>query len=163
MGICATLGSVVFASVSRPKVATYRAFVSHLGNNFLMDTIANMLTTITNAQATHKARVAVPYSRFKQNLATLLKEKGYVSAVRVQDGPQPKLIVTLAYDNTGYPRISGTKRISRPGQRRYASRHDLPYAFSGVGNIVVSTSAGLMLDSQARQQGLGGELICEIW
>lgn len=128
-----------------------------------MDTIANMLTAITNAQAVGKQRVAVPHSRFKESLANLLQQKRLVSAVRIQAGPQPKLILTLNYQDDGRPAITGAKRLSTPGQRRYASRQDIPYALDSAGIIVVSTPQGLMDDRQARRQGIGGELVCEIW
>ncbi|MEX2055071.1 MAG: 30S ribosomal protein S8, partial [Candidatus Andersenbacteria bacterium] len=93
----------------------------------------------------------------------LLHEKGLVAALRTQEGPQPKLVVTLAYSDDGDARIHGLKRLSRPGQRLYATKADIPYSLDGVGMVILSTSKGLMDDSKARQEGLGGELICEIW
>ena len=126
-----------------------------------MDTIANMLTTILNAQATGKQRIALPYSRFKESLAKLLKEQGWIASVRVQEGPTHKLIVTLAYDEDGKPRLSGARRLSKPGLRRYAKSSDIPFADQGV--IVISTPQGLMDGAKAREHSVGGELICHIW
>lgn len=128
-----------------------------------MDTIANMLNTIINAQNVDKKRVMVPYSRFKESLARLLQEKELIASYRVQEGPISKLIISLKYDEDGAARIHGLKRLSRPGQRLYAPKTDIPYSLDGIGMVVISTSKGLMDDRQARQEGVGGELICEIW
>ena len=128
-----------------------------------MDPIANMLTTIVNGQAVGKNRVAVPYSKFKEQLARLLVEHGQLAASRVQEGPQAKLILTMSYSDAGDAVISGAKRLSKPGQRRYASSRDIPYSLDGTGAIILSTPQGLMNDTKARQLGVGGELICEIW
>ncbi len=128
-----------------------------------MDTIANMLTSILNAQRVNKKRVAIPHSRFKESFAKLLQEKGLVAAMRVQEGPQPKLIVTLAYTDQGTARISGLRRLSRPGKRIYVNSEQIPYVLDGIGMAIVSTSQGLMDDRRARKLGVGGELVCEIW
>ncbi len=128
-----------------------------------MDTIANMLITIVNAQAVGKQRVAVPYSQFKESLAHTLREHGRLAAVRVQEGQRAKLILTLTYDDSGGAAINGVKRLSSPGQRRYASSRQIPYPFNGLGTVIISTPQGLMDDKKARQLGVGGELICEIW
>lgn len=127
-----------------------------------MDTIADILTALANAQRVGKKRVAVPYSDFAEKLCQLFKERGLVAAVRVQSSPRPKLVVTLAYED-GQPRMRGARRLSSPGQRRYAKRSTIPYSRSGRGTIIVSTSRGLMEASRARQEGLGGELVCEVW
>jgi len=128
-----------------------------------MDPIANMLTTIINAQRVGKKRVALPHSRFRESLAEFFKVKGLVSAVRVQDGPLPKLIVTLTYDKAGLARIQGIKRLSKPGLRRYAPHQEIPRSINTAGTVIVSTSQGLMDDKAARKNGLGGELVCEVW
>lgn len=128
-----------------------------------MDTIANMLTTIINAQRVGKQRVALPYSKFKESLAQLLQSKGLVAAVRVQEGPRSKLVVTLAYQDETIPRISGVKRLSTPGRRLYAQQQDIPRPLTEAGSIIISTSQGLMDDATARRNGVGGELVCEIW
>lgn len=128
-----------------------------------MDTIANMLTTILNAQRARKQRVAVPFSRFAESLAQVMREHGWLGDVRVQEGPRSKLILSLSYDDAGKAKLHGAKRLSRPGQRLYAPSADIPYSYDGVGSIIISTSQGLMDDRHARQKGLGGELICEVW
>lgn len=129
-----------------------------------MDAIANMLTSLLNAQRVGKTRVAVPYSRFKEQLANLLSDKGLVAAYRVQEGVKAQVILTLAYDEeSGRPRIQGVKRLSTPGRRQYAKHGHVPYPVQAQGAVVVSTPQGLMDDGQARRAGIGGELICEIW
>lgn len=128
-----------------------------------MDAIANMLTTIINAQRVGKPRVAVPYSRFKEQLAKLLREQGLLAAVRVQEGPRAKLVLTLAYDEAGSARIKGVRRLSTPGQRYYVSSHKIPFSQVQSGMMIVSTPQGLMAGMQARRAGVGGELVCEVW
>lgn len=128
-----------------------------------MDTIANMLTTILNAQRARKQRVAVPFSRFAESLANLMKQRGLLGDVRVQEGPVSKLILSLAYEENGAPKIHGARRLSRPGQRMYTPSDHIPYSFDGVGTVILSTSQGLMEDRKARQAGVGGELVCEVW
>lgn len=129
-----------------------------------MDTIANMLTSLLNAQRVRKDRVAVPYSRKREALGRLLQAKGLLANLRVQEGPQSKIIMTLLYDTvTLEARIHGVKRISSPGRRRYVKRNAIPYPFNSTGSFIVSTPQGLMDDKAARKQGLGGELVCEIW
>jgi small subunit ribosomal protein S8 len=146
----------------------FQGCASLRGNYFIgysiMDSIANMLTALLNAQRVGKTRVAVPYSSFKEQLAALLQSKGLVSSIRVQEGVRPQIIMTLAYDEeSGRPRIQGVKRLSTPGRRRYVKQGEVPYPVTDAGAIVVSTSAGLMDDRQARGSGVGGELVCEIW
>lgn len=127
-----------------------------------MDPVADMLTTLVGAQRVGKERVAVPYSRFKEQLAGLLQKKEAVAAARVQEGSRPKLIITLAYRD-GKPKVRCARRLSRPGRRRYVTKEKLPWASGRPGFYVVSTSAGLMDEVEARRRGLGGELVCEVW
>ena len=128
-----------------------------------MDPIADMLTSLVNAQRVGKKRVAVPYSHFKKNLLTTLQEQGYISSVRVQESPKSKLVVSLAYDDFGNPKIRGVKRMSSPGGRMYARHAKMPYSYEGYGTIIVSTSRGLMDEKKARKDKVGGELVCAIW
>lgn len=127
-----------------------------------MDTVANMLTSILNAQRVGKERVVVPYSRFSKALAELLRDKGYVAKVTVRDKVPAELVIVLQYDGTD-GRIHHMRRLSVPGQRRYVSKHDIPYAVDGLGMVVLSTSRGVIDDGRARRDGLGGELVCEVW
>ena len=127
-----------------------------------MDIIANMLNTIVNAQQVGKNRVAVPYSSFKQQLASFLQAKKMIAKVRVQEGDIKKLVLTLKYED-GQPMVNRVKRISKPGRRYYVGCRDLPRAGGRPGFYVLSTSQGLMDEIEAGKEGLGGELICEIW
>lgn len=127
-----------------------------------MDPVADMLTTLVTAQRVGKERVAVPYSRFKEQLAGLLQKKEAVAAARVQEGSRPKLVITLAYRD-GEPKVRRARRLSRPGRRRYVTKEKLPWTSGEPGFYVVSTSAGLMDEVEARRRGLGGELVCEVW
>ncbi len=153
---------VEFASGRMPRVVLFREFVNLLGN--YMDAIGNMLVAILNAQRVGKTRVAVPYSRFKEQLAALLQEKELIATMRVQEGARPQLILTLAYEEeTRQPRIHGVRRLSTPGRRLYVGHERVPYPVQSQGAVLVSTSQGLMDDGQARKLGVGGELVCEIW
>jgi small subunit ribosomal protein S8 len=128
-----------------------------------MDTVANMLTAIVNAQRVKKERVAVPYSRLNEKLATLLADQKRVATFRVQEGEKAKLVITLKYGGEEEAGIRGARRISRPGARHYVSREKLPYPTHGDGFYVVSTNQGLMSEKAARKAGLGGELMGEVW
>ena len=128
-----------------------------------VDVMGNLLTSLTNAQRVGKKRVAVPYSGYKKDFLEFLQRQGVVAAVRVQESPRAKLVVTLAYDDAGQGKITGAKRLSKPGRRWYAKHNEIPYTYDGYGFIVVSTPEGLMIDFKARKQGVGGELVCAIW
>jgi small subunit ribosomal protein S8 len=127
-----------------------------------MDTIGNMLTSLLNAQRVGKPRVAVPYSKAAERLLALLKDRGRLADTRVQEGMPAKIVVTLKYENN-QPGLSGVRRISKPGGHRYITKEELPYPTRGEGFYVVSTSRGIMDERRARKEGLGGELMCEIW
>ncbi len=128
-----------------------------------MDPIGDLFTTLINAQRVGKQRVALPYSKFKAEILELLKAKNMIGAVRLQDSPLAKLVVSLSYDDDQKPRIHGVRRLSKPGSRVYAHANDIPYSKDGLGVVLVSTSVGLIDDRSARRQHLGGELIGEIW
>lgn len=128
------------------------------------DPIANMLTSIRNAQAVRKATVRVPYSRLKHDIAEVLRNVGYVGPVTVvEEGPLKLLDMTLLYDPDGGRKIRGLERVSRPGRRWYVRRAEIPRVLSGLGIAVLSTPKGLMTDAEARKRGLGGEVLCKVW
>src|SRR5688572_18617672 len=127
-----------------------------------MDTIGNMLISLLNAQRVGKARVAVPYSKLNERLLALLKDRHRIADVRVQEGKSAKLLVTLAYEGK-QPALHGVRRISKPGGHQYITKEELPYPTHGEGFYIVSTSHGVMDERRARKEGLGGELMCEIW
>src|SRR5690348_281401 len=128
------------------------------------DPIADFLTRIRNGIQAGKDQVDCPRSTLKLRIAEILKEEGYVDAVStVDDRLQGVISVTLRYDNSSQSAISGLKRVSRPGQRKYANSKSLPKVRNGLGIAIVSTSRGVMTDRKARQLGVGGEVLCEVW
>jgi small subunit ribosomal protein S8 len=130
----------------------------------MTDPIADFLARIRNGIQARKINVDCPRSNLKLRIAEILKEEGYVDAVSsAEDDLQGVISVTLRYDANNNSAISGLKRISRPGQRRYAGAKSLPKVRNGLGIAIVSTSQGVMTDRRARQLGVGGEILCEIW
>ena len=127
------------------------------------DPIADMLTRIRNAQIARLERTDIPLSRLKLGVAELLKREGYVADVRSEEGTPGKITVTLKYGQGHKGAIVGLKRLSRPGRRLYVGCTELPKIKNGLGVAILSTSRGLMTDKDARQQGIGGELLCEVW
>jgi len=130
----------------------------------MTDPIADMLTRIRNAITARKAKVIMPSSKLKQRLAEVLKDEGFVTGVSSEeDGKQGLLTIELRYDNNNDNAIQGIRRVSKPGQRRYARHTTLPRVRSGLGVAILTTSKGVMTERDARKQGLGGELLCEVW
>ena len=128
------------------------------------DPISDLLTRLRNASMVSKPNVSIPHSNFKLELAKLLKTEGYVSDVKVSGEGVKKLIdIDMKYSDEGMSVISGMNRLSKPGQRVYSSFDKLPRNNGGLGTVIVSTSRGLLSDSEARKRKLGGELICEVW
>ena len=130
----------------------------------MTDPIADMLTRIRNAILTRKATVDIPASNMKRQLAELLRAEGYVSGVAESgDNYQGVITVTLRWDHANRSAITGLRRVSKPGQRSYVGATNIPKVRGGMGTSVVSTSKGLMTDRQARKDGVGGEVVCEVW
>ena len=127
------------------------------------DPISDMLTRIRNSTRAKQATIALPYSKFKHSLATLLRAEGFISGVEVLEGKIKMLQLSMKYASSGEPVISGLKRVSSPGQRIYLSADKLPRTKNGYGITVVSTSKGLLSDRQARKQKVGGEIVCQVW
>ena len=111
-----------------------------------------------------KPTVSVPHSKFKLELSKLLKDEGYITDVKVSgDGSDKQIEIDLKYSENGSPVLAGLNRLSKPGRRLYVGSDSLPRNNGGLGTVVVSTSRGLLPDSEARKRKLGGELICEVW
>ncbi len=127
----------------------------------MSDPIADMLTRIRNAQAASKIDVSMPSSKLKLAIAKVLKDEGYITDYSSNDAIKPTLTVALKYYE-GRPVIDEIKRVSRPGLRIYKNKDELPKILNGMGVAIVSTSAGVMTDRQARQTGRGGEIICTV-
>ena len=125
----------------------------------MSDPIADMFTRIRNAQRVEKESVAMPSSKLKVAIATLLRNEGYIDGFEVKaDGSKTELQVRLKY-YAGQPVIDRLERVSRPGLRVYRGRDALPQVMNGLGIAIVTTSKGLMTDRHARASGLGGEVI----
>jgi small subunit ribosomal protein S8 len=128
------------------------------------DPIADFLTRIRNANQVNRERVEIPASNMKNSLAEILKSEGFIKTYEVlDDGKQGILRLHLKYGPNRQKVISGLKRISKPGLRVYVKKDEIPRVLGGLGIAVISTSRGLMTDKQARQEGLGGEVVCYIW
>ena len=128
----------------------------------MQDPIADLFSRINNAQARRKSSVVVPSSNKKLSLLSLLKDKGYISSFIVSEDDKPEIEIKLKYFQ-GNPVIKELKRISKPGLRQYSNKKDIPEINGGLGIAVVSTNKGLMTDQEAREAGLGGELICSVF
>lgn len=129
----------------------------------MTDPIADMLTRIRNGLAVNKRTVSIPYSNLKNTVLQQFLNHGFILGVEVQgEGVKKQLVVTLQSD-TQPARITSLSRISRPGQRVYSKSTKIPKSRSGRGILLVSTSKGVISDTEAREQKLGGELICQIY
>jgi small subunit ribosomal protein S8 len=128
------------------------------------DPIADFLTTIRNAlRARHKSLEA-PASRLKLEIARILKEEGYIAGFRLmEDGPYKRIEVKLKYGTDNTPIISTIQRVSRPGRRVYVGHEEVPRVMGGLGINILTTPRGVMTGRAARQAGVGGEVLCEIW
>ena len=127
------------------------------------DPISDFLTRLRNAQAAHHEQMSVPASRLKLAIAQLLAREGYVADVsQVEDGGRKLIQLTLKYLGKA-PLIRSLTRVSTPGRRVYCKATDLPRVLSNQGIAIISTSAGLMTNKEARKRKLGGEVLCEIY
>ena len=127
------------------------------------DTIADILTRIRNANQMKYNNVSVLNTKMTREIASILKEEGYISEYAVNEETK-MLDLSLKYgDNKKERVITGLKRISKPGLRVYAKRDELPRVLNGLGIAIISTSKGIMTDKKARENGLGGEVLAYIW
>lgn len=130
----------------------------------MTDPVADMLTRIRNAIRARHDKVDIPASNLKTELARILKEEGYVQNYkRIPDDKQGILRVFLRRTSDGSDVILGLSRVSRPGCRIYVSKDNIPRVQGGLGINVISTSRGLMTGRQALREGVGGEVLCDIW
>jgi len=128
----------------------------------MQDPIADLFSRINNAQTRRKSSVLVPSSNKKISLLSLLKDKGYIDSYNITDSSKPEIEIKLKYFE-GAPVIKELKRISKPGLRQYSSKTQLPEINGGLGIAIISTNKGLMTDAEAKEAGLGGELICSVF
>jgi small subunit ribosomal protein S8 len=130
----------------------------------LTDPITDYLNRIRNALQAEHEDVAIPASRLKREMTRILKEQGYITDFSVEPGQKGEEIkVRLRYTEKRDPVISGMERVSRPGRRRYVANGDVPRVFGGMGTTIMSTSRGVMTGHEARQRGVGGEVVAHVW
>lgn len=130
----------------------------------MTDPIADMLTRVRNAISVQHDTVDIPASNIKKEIARILLEEGYIKGYDViEDGKQGLIRMQLKYGKNGEKVITGIKKISKPGMRVYADRNNVPKVLNGIGISVISTSKGIVTDKQARELGVGGEVICYVW
>ncbi|NOX66046.1 MAG: 30S ribosomal protein S8 [Chlorobi bacterium] len=127
------------------------------------DPVADFLTRVRNAAKAKKRFVDIPASNMKKGIAEILKESKFVRDYNIiEDNKQNVIRVHLKYVD-GIPSITGLKKISTPGLRRYVDKDNIPRVLNGLGIAIISTSQGLVTDKQARKAAIGGEVICHIW
>jgi small subunit ribosomal protein S8 len=130
----------------------------------MTDPIADLLTRIRNALIARKTKVDVPNSKLRAEVLRVLKEEGYIQNFKYQAEPKPgTLRVFLRRDSTGVSVITGLSRVSRPGCRIYCGRDEIPRVRGGLGINIISTPKGVMTGRRATREGVGGEILCNVW
>ena len=130
----------------------------------MTDPVADMLARINNATRARYDSVEIPSSKIKRELAGILKSEGYIEDVEEHgEGINQILRLTLKYGDEQQSRITGVKRVSKPGLRVYAGVGDLPQVLGGMGTAIISTSSGIMSDREARKKKVGGEILAFVW
>jgi len=130
----------------------------------MTDPIADLLTRIRNAGMARKDDVILPSSSLKERIAEILASEGYVAGASAEgEGKARTLTIRLKYGDAREPSITGLQRISKPGQRVYAGKGEVPRVLGGLGIAILSTSQGILTDRQARKLGVGGEVLAYVW
>ena len=130
----------------------------------LSDPISDMLTRIRNANMASHDKVQIPHSKMKSELARILKQEGYIKDYTTEkiEG-KATLVLFLKYLGDKNPVIQGLRRVSKPSRRHYVGADDVPRVLGGIGTAILSTSSGILCDSDARKSRVGGEVLCYIW
>ena len=132
----------------------------------MTDPIADLLTRVRNATRARHQKVAVPWSRLKENIVKILIEEGYLKElkkVKAAQGGGEDLVIQLKFDRENRPIISGLKRVSSPGRRVYVGAQGLTPVRKGLGIHILSTPKGILVDREAQKANVGGELLCSVW
>ncbi len=128
------------------------------------DPIADYLTRIRNASRAKHRKVDIPASSLKKQITKILQEEAYIkNHLIIEDGKQSLIRIYLRYNESNEPIISGLKRISKPGYRRYVGKDRVPRVFNNLGVAIMTTSHGVMTGQEARKKGIGGEILCYVW
>lgn len=130
----------------------------------MTDPIADLLTRIRNAVQARHGSLLVPRSKLKLEVVKILKHEGFVEGyIEVDDGPQGAIKIFPRYDEANKSIIRGLQRISKPSRRRYVGKDEIPRVRNGLGVAILTTPQGVLTDRQARQAGVGGEILCYVW
>ncbi len=130
----------------------------------MTDPISDFLARLRNGIRARKREVACPRSNLKLRIAEILREEGFLDGVATaEDTKAGSITVTLRSDGRASNAITGLRRVSRPGQRKYVPSQQVPRVRNGLGIAIISTSQGIMTDREARKRGVGGEVLCEVW
>jgi small subunit ribosomal protein S8 len=130
----------------------------------LTDPISDYLTRVRNGIAAQREEVEVPASRLKREMSRILAEQGYIEGFEIEPTPVGDLIrIRLKYTDGRRSVVTGLRRVSRPGRRRYVARGDIPRVMGGMGTAIMSTSVGVMTGHEAKQRGVGGEVVAYVW
>ena len=130
----------------------------------MTDSISDYLTRLRNAIRAHHKYVDIPASRVKAEISKILLEAGYIRGVKfIDDNKQGFLRIYIKYGKNNASAITGLRRVSKPSLRTYTSKSTIPRVLGGYGMAIVSTSQGILPDSECRSRGIGGEVICEVW
>ena len=136
----------------------------------MTDSIADMLSRIRNATAARRRRVDIPASRLKTEIARILQREGYIDSFKMVElvversqAPRAMLRIHLKYGSRGENVITGIQRVSRPGRRVYFGHTDVPPVLAGLGTSILTTSRGVMTGRDAVKEGVGGEVLCNVW
>lgn len=128
------------------------------------DPIADMLVRIKSAANAKFAQVSIPHSKIKESIARILQAEGFLKNVQVLgEGLRKSVVIELKYTSTGAPVFSEIRRVSKLGRRQYTHARDIKPSRQGMGVSILSTSKGIMKDTDAKRQGVGGEVLCNIW
>jgi small subunit ribosomal protein S8 len=128
------------------------------------DPIGDMLTRLRNASRARHDKTVIPHSKLKVEILRVLKDEGYIGDYTVHERqPQSEISVQMKYGADRAPAITGIRRVSKPGLRRYTNVREIPQVLNGLGISILSTSKGIMVDSEARRQKVGGELLCTVY
>jgi small subunit ribosomal protein S8 len=133
----------------------------------MTDPIADFMTRLRNAASAQHQDVRIPSSKLKRELARILKEQGYIEGYEIhpptEDRPGEEIAIMLKYTDDRKPVITGIQRVSRPGRRTYVDHAHIPRIQGGMGTAIISTSKGVMTGHEARQEGVGGEVVARVW